>query len=190
MSSELARLRARKGNPMLKILGSLVLVSFLPLGAMASDPVPRGELFGGYSYFLSDAGGSAVSFHGTELSIAENINRWFGGALDVSSHWNSGVNVTTFMYGPVFSSRRNPRITPFVHVMGGGVRGGVGYLGISRARTTIGLQAGGGFDVRITKDLAMRVLQVDYVLSNFSGSHQANFRGSIGLVYRFSFGPR
>lgn len=175
---------------MVKILGSLVLVSLLSSSAMASDPVPRGELFGGYSYFLSDAGGSAVSFHGTELSIAENINSWFGGALDVSSHWNSGLNVTTFMYGPVFSFRRNPRITPFVHVMGGGVRGSVGYLDISRARTTIGMQAGGGFDVKITKHLAMRVLQVDYVLSNFSGSHQANVRASVGLVFRFGFGSR
>ena len=175
---------------MQKIFGSLVLVVFLSLSAMAVEPVPRGEFFGGYSYFLADAGGAALSFHGTDVSIAENINRWFGGALDVSSHWNSGVNVTTFMYGPVFSFRKNPRVTPFVHVMGGGVRGSVGYLDISKARATLGVAAGGGFDVRISKDLAMRVLQVDYVLSNFSGSHQANFRGSIGLVYRFSFGPR
>ena len=92
------------------------------------------------------------------------------------------------MYGPVFSSRKNPRITPFVHVMGGGVRGSVGYLNISHAKTTPAMQAGSGFDVRISNDLALRLLQVDYVLSNFSSTPQNNVRASVGLVYRFAFG--
>jgi hypothetical protein len=175
---------------MSKVLGLFVLMALLSPRAMALDPVPRGELFGGYSFFLADAGHAGINFNGMDISITENINHWFGGTFDVTSHWNSGVNVTTFMYGPVFSYRKNPRITPFVRVLGGGVRGSQGYLNISHSSTSLGMAAGGGFDARISKDLAVRVIQVDYVLSSFSGSTQSNIRASIGLVYRFSFGAR
>jgi hypothetical protein len=175
---------------MSKIVGLIVLVTFLSPSAMARDPYPKGEFFGGYSLFLADTGHAALGFNGFDMSITENVNHWFGGALDVSTHWKSGVNVTTYMYGPVFSYRKNPRITPFVRVLGGGVRGSEGYLNISHSSTSLGMTAGGGFDAKISKDLAVRVIQVDYVLSSFSGSTQSNIRASVGLVYRFSFGAR
>jgi opacity protein-like surface antigen len=163
---------------------------FLPLTAMAVDPdstvsFPRGELFGGYSYF--HAGDSGGNFSGLNASIAENLRPWFGGALEVSSHWSSGTNVSTFMYGPVFSYRKDPRITPFVHFLAGGVSGSTGYLDISHGKATFGLATGGGVDVQVTKNLAIRVAQVDYVLSRFSATQQSNFRFSAGLVYRFGF---
>jgi opacity protein-like surface antigen len=166
------------------------LICLLPLTAMATDPdsanpTPRGELFGGYSYFHAGDGGG--NFSGVNASIAENVRPWFGGVLDISSHWNSGTNVSTFMYGPVFSYRKDPRVTPFFHFLAGGVRGSVGYLDISRAKTTFGLAPGGGVDVQVTRNLAVRVIQVDYVLSRFSNSEQSNFRVSAGIVYRFSF---
>jgi opacity protein-like surface antigen len=172
------------------MLKMLWLVCLLPLTAMAADPdstvpFPRGEFFGGYSYFHAGDGGG--NFSGVNGSIAENLRPWFGGALEVSSHWNSGTNVSTFMYGPVFSYRKDPRITPFVHFLVGGVRGSVGYLDISHSKTTFGVAPGGGVDVQVTRNLAVRVVDVDYVLSRFSGTQQSNFRVSAGLVYRFGF---
>jgi opacity protein-like surface antigen len=167
------------------------LICLLPLTAMAADSdsansTPRGEFFGGYSYF--HAGDDGGNFSGVNTSIAENVRPWFGGVLDISSQWNSGTNVSTFMYGPVFSYRKDPKVTPFVHFLAGGVRGSVGYLDISRSKTTFGVAPGGGVDVRVTRNLALRVIQVDYVLSRFSATQQSNFRVSAGLVYRFSFG--
>ena len=166
------------------------LVCLLPLTAMAADPgstglYPRGEFFGGYSYFHGGDGGG--NFNGLDASIAENLRPWFGGALEVSSHWGSGTNVSTFMYGPVFSYRKDPRVTPFFHFLAGGVSGSTGYLDISHGKATFGLTAGGGVDVKVTPNLAVRVAQVDYVMSRFSASEQSNFRFSAGLVYRFGF---
>ena len=168
----------------------LWIVCFLPLTAMADGPesavsFPRGEFFGGYSYFHGASGGG--SFSGVNVSMTENLRPWFGGALEVSSHWSSGTNVSTVMYGPVFAIRKDPRVTPFVHFLAGGVRGSVGYLDISHSKTTFGVAPGGGVDVQVTKNLAVRVVQVDYILSRFSNTQQSNFRVSAGFVYRFSF---
>ena len=169
------------------LLAGLVAPAAIASGPASSDPFPRGELFGGYSYFYSNAGQSGNSFNGAAGSITENIRPWFGGVLDFSTQWHAGGNVTTFAYGPVFSYRKDPKITPFVHFLGGGVRGSVGYLGVSKAETTWGLMAGGGVDVKVTRSLAVRVFQADYVFSHFSGVHQDNMRVSVGLVYRFGF---
>jgi opacity protein-like surface antigen len=166
-----------------------MLVALLPLHAAASDPPPKGEFFGGYSYFRTNAG-TGANFNGANFSVAENANGWLGGALDVSTHWDSSVNLTTVMLGPVLSYRRNPGVTPFVHVLAGGVRGSVGYLDISKARATFGLATGGGLDARLSRNVALRLFQVDYIVSGFSGTHQNNIRLSAGLVLRFGSGPK
>jgi len=174
---------------------SLMLMAALiaaAAGARAQDGAPgtpRGELFGGYSYFR--AGDAGTGLNGGDFSIAENVNRWFGGALDLSSHHGSfagsGVNVTTIAYGPVFSYRRDPRFTPFFHVLLGAVRGSSGYLGISLPDTEFAITGGGGVDVKLGKHLAVRVIQADYISSHFLSKTQNNFRLSAGLVFRFGF---
>ena len=44
---------------------------------------------------------------------------------------------------------------------------------------------GGGLDVKLTRSLAFRVLQADYLLTRFGGVTQNNARLTTGLVYRF-----
>ena len=43
---------------------------------------------------------------------------------------------------------------------------------------------GGGVDMNVSKLLAVRVFQTDYVLTRFGGDSQHNFRASAGLVLR------
>ena len=171
---------------MRQALWLMLLVLFVPLEARAQD-APKGELFGGYSYFHASGGGSGLN--GGNLSITENVNKWFGGVLDFSAHHGSfagsGVNVVTIAYGPVFSYRKDPRVTPFFHVLLGAVRGSSGYLGISKADTEFAITAGGGVDLKVGEHLAVRVVQADYVSSHFLSTTQNNFRISAGLVFRF-----
>jgi hypothetical protein len=47
------------------------------------------------------------------------------------------------------------------------------------------MAAGGGVDVNLTRRLAFRIIQVDYVLTHFSGETQSNARITTALVYRF-----
>jgi len=43
--------------------------------------------------------------------------------------------------------------------------------------------AGGGLDIKVRPNLALRLVQVDYVMSKFSNSRQDNMRFSAGIVF-------
>jgi hypothetical protein len=44
---------------------------------------------------------------------------------------------------------------------------------------------GGGFDTKITDRFYWRIFQGDYLLTQFGGNAQNNFRFSTGIVVRF-----
>jgi hypothetical protein len=44
---------------------------------------------------------------------------------------------------------------------------------------------GGGVDVAVHRNLAVRLIQADYFLTRFGGASQNNARISTGLVFRF-----
>jgi hypothetical protein len=44
---------------------------------------------------------------------------------------------------------------------------------------------GGGIDTRITDKFYWRIIQGDYLLTQFGGGSQNNFRVSTGVVIRF-----
>jgi hypothetical protein len=160
----------------------------LPAPALAQQ-TPEVEVFGGYSYLMADLNGSSFHLNGVNLSIAENVNSWFGGALDFSSGFGtyagSRTNIESLTYGPVFSYRKHPRIVPFSHAMLGAVRGGPQYLSISKPGFCFGVLAGGGVDVQISAHVALRLIQADYFMTRFGGSRQDNIRLSAGMVLRF-----
>lgn len=43
---------------------------------------------------------------------------------------------------------------------------------------------GGGFDVKASPQLAIRLIQADYALTRFSSTTQNNIRISAGIVFR------
>ena len=122
---------------MTKRLLFLVCVALvLSVPAMAQD-APKTEVFGGYSYFHSDGGGS---LHGWNGSVNVSLNKWLGVVADVSGHYGSesinvstaiiGVpnfsveasadsNVHTVLVGPQASYRKDKRLTPFGHALFG-----------------------------------------------------------------------
>jgi len=44
---------------------------------------------------------------------------------------------------------------------------------------------GGGVDLRLSRSVAFRMIQADYLLTRFGGITQNNARITTGLVYRF-----
>jgi len=163
----------------------------LPVSACAQD-VPRYEVFAGYSNLAANLNNSSIDMNGVNGSFQENFNSWFGGALDISGHFGTEnglkVNTESAMYGPVFSYRKSKSITPFVHGLLGAVRGSPEYLGISKSEERFGAYVGGGLDLKIGPGVALRLIQVDYLLSRFSSTSQDNIRLSAGVV--FTFGKR
>ena len=166
----------------------IVALLLLPLPALAQG-TPKVEVFGGYSHLVGDVNDTSFNLNGVDFSVTENVNRWFGGTLDFSSHFGTEagfkVNSETITYGPVFSYRKNPSVVPFAHALLGAVRGGDEYLSISQPEYRFGVLAGGGVDLKVSKRISVRLIQADYLLTRFSSSRQDNLRLSAGLVFRF-----
>jgi hypothetical protein len=164
----------------------------LPVSALAQQ-TPKVEVFGGYSNLTPNVGLSNLNgnfnLSGFNLSVTENLNSWFGGVLDFSSHYGTEAafktQMQTVMYGPVFAYRKHPSIVPFVHGMLGAVRGGPEYLDISKSELQFGMIGGGGVDLKVSRRVSLRLIQADYLMTRFSSTRQDNIRLSAGIVFRF-----
>jgi len=160
-----------------------MMMLFLSVAAYAAkaQETPRIELFAGYQYshadklLLPDRG-----LHGWNASLSANANRWFGIESDFSGTYAGDSRLHTFMGGPRFTYRAT-HVTPFAHVLfGGAVRSA-----LSNTDTAVAMAAGGGLDINISKHVAVRVAQFDYLLTAFSSETQGNWRYSGGFVFRF-----
>jgi hypothetical protein len=160
----------------------------LPMSALAQQ-TPKVEVFGGYSNLTSNLDYNSFNLSGFHVSVTENLNSWFGGAVDFSSQYGTSAgyktDAQTVMYGPVFAYRKHPSIVPFVHGMGGVVRGGPEYVNISKPEFRLGLIGGGGLDVKVSPHVSLRLVQADYLYTRFSSARQDNIQLSAGIVLTF-----
>ncbi|HST79974.1 MAG TPA: hypothetical protein VLN58_15925, partial [Verrucomicrobiae bacterium] len=93
-----------------------------------SEHAPAAELFGGYSFMRFNVktplDKENFDQHGGIISIAGNVNRWFGMVAEFSGYHVTGMPPSTnaeffnFLFGPKFS-HRGPRWTPFAQVLFG-----------------------------------------------------------------------
>lgn len=167
----------------------LVLVMFLlPIALMAQD-FPKAELFGGFSYQRTNDG---INLSGWNASLAGNVNHWFGVVADFDGYYKSAIpakgNVGStqyrehaFLFGPQFSYRKDPRVTPFFHTLFGGDH----TSGRVSPMTAFTMALGGGLDLNASQHFAIRLIQADYYMTRFGGQTQNNLRLSLGAVYRF-----
>jgi len=202
------------------------IISFLPsmliaqIGSGArpagSEIETRATIFGGYSYLRNNSNG----FGGWEGQGTFNFNRYLGVTGDVS-----GVSVTPFgfsalgfsagtyqrlnnyLFGPTITANLG-RSAVFVHALFGEAHSSLGagvsipiVGGISTGITSTNAFAmafGGGIDIGLTRHLAIRAVQVDYLRTQFNatdalttglssslGNRQNSFRYSSGIVFRF-----
>ena len=157
----------------------LILLPLLvvPASAWAQQvTTPQVSIFGGYSNMVANTNNINFDLNGVNLSVQENMNSWFGGVLDFSTFFGTEngakTNTQTLSYGPVFTYRKVKGVAPFGHVMVGAERGGSSYLNISQPETRLAVLAGGGLDVNITPRIAIRFVQVDYLMSKFSNARR------------------
>ena len=149
-------------HKLLPVLGLLLLVS---PSTPAQDKV---ELFGGYSYMRFQSG----NLNGWEIAGQYKFADWLGGVADFDGHYGSphgiGTSTYTYLFGPQVSLPS--RVSPFA---------GFGSSSFS-------LALGGGIDVGLFHDqFYWRVIQTDYVMTQFGSHAQNNFRASTGIVIRF-----
>ena len=169
--------------------------------ARAQDAPPKIDVSAGYSYMYGNVvtTGQGINLNGASGSVAYNFNRWVGVAFDLGTYYNGSVGgngrslgVTTYVFGPRFSWRKNKRVTPFAQVLlGGGHGGGTLYTSGANplgAQNSFAMTAGGGMDWNVRPMIAVRVFQVEYLRTQFANGvnfNQNNFRFTAGVVFHF-----
>jgi outer membrane protein OmpA-like peptidoglycan-associated protein len=162
--------------------------------------VPKYEINFGYNYVNFNPGDGFNTFgnHGGSGGFTYNANRYLGLTAEVGGYAGnhtvngvySGTGLTTYLFGPRLNLRRFDHFVPFAEVLFGGAKAGAGVTG-SNSQDAFALAAGGGVDVVLTKYLAWRFAQIDYLMTNFSGpnlnanARQNNLRLGTGVVLRF-----
>ena len=181
-----------------------------------SENGTRATIFGGYSYLRNNSNG----FNGWEGQGTFNFTRYFGVTADVSGNYSQPISFSVagfsasanqhlynYLFGPTVTANFG-RSAVFAHALFGEAHSslGVGVSvpvigGISTGVTSANAFAmafGGGIDIGLTRRLAIRAVQVDYLRSQFSatdaltsglssslGNRQNSFRYSTGIVFRF-----
>lgn len=149
----------------------------LPLISAAQD-FPRLELFTGVSYLR---GNLDLNFKGFDISAAANFNRWFGLAADFSGHYFNRAKVYSGLVGPRFTYRNDSRVSPYANFMIGAVSLGNGFS----SDRSFAWAAGAGFDVKVHKNIAIRVLDATYLQLHENGYTSKNGRLSTGILWCF-----
>jgi hypothetical protein len=150
--------------------------------------------------------------HGGSASLALNLTNWMGLVADFGGYDDSRVsgsggvvasagNTFTYLLGPRFSLRKSKRIIPFGQVLFGVVHASPvtlsGCTGASctpiSSDTTFAMTAGGGVDLKLSRHIAIRLFQAEYLMTRFADIStitenriiQNNVRLSTGLVFSF-----
>lgn len=163
----------------LLLVVGLCVVAALPVRAQEDDKV---EVFGGYSY-LRFRPSPDINLNGWEGSVQYKFSDWIGGVADFSGHYGSiggaGTSTYTYLFGPQISYPG--RLSPFGHLLLGGAHNSTAGVGFS----SFSMAIGGGIDATVVRDIRWRLVQVDYLLTQFGGGSQNNARISTGIIFRF-----
>jgi hypothetical protein len=198
---------------------TVILFALLSSLVMAQETAaPKAEIFGGYSYLRNNSNG----FNGFTGQGTVNLSRYFGVTAQVDGNYRSAANLSSFsilgispsanqhlydfLAGPTATARFGKN-SVFAHALFGvahsSLNAGVGLPiigGISTGLTSasgFAMAFGGGVDLGLTRRIALRVAQIDYLRTQFNatdalltglsttGARQNSWRYSAGIVFRF-----
>lgn len=186
-----------------------MLKTFLTILLLAApsfaQQTPNWEFFAGYTlqrtnvrdYYKSTPTIYSVrnryeNLDGWQFSITENMNGRFGGTLELAGHYktvpllgtNSTQHMHSILYGPRVSFPKSIFI-PYAQTLFGVARADVRVkpVGPHLFATSFAVAAGGGLDIRLTPQAAVRVLQAEYLHANALGRNQNHYRASAGIVF-------
>src|ERR1700693_4681542 len=162
---------------------------------------PKFEWFLGYSFWraMPTSQSNRMGYlHGGSTSIAFNLNRWMGLVADFGGYDNSKVTLFSpsasrtfnsdgtaygYLFGPRFSYRHYERVTPFVQALiGGATASSVTIAGCTgdpscnplASENSVAAAVGVGFDIKLTHRIALRLIDADFLLTNFRNPFAAN----------------
>lgn len=189
---------------MRKLFMFLAVLLLAASSTQAQESYPKVEIYGGYSFLNSNQFPDRENLNspGFGASIAGNVTKNFGLVAEVSGNYGQATlpglvpgvtvpefdtDVHTFLFGPRVTSR-STGFDVFGHVLFGGARTKVERF---ESDTDFAMAVGGGLDINVSKPIAVRIFQVDYLpiksdrnlFRNEDWSHNVRFQ--IGVVFRF-----
>jgi len=206
-----------RGSVVVMLLAAIAFaIGIAPVALSQEPPGPKWELYGGYSFVHPGADIHGVlplgllpvssrlepNPRGVGASVTYDFNRWLGITLDSSTLWNSGevgtdrvddTALSNLSIGPKFTFRHR-YFSPFLEVLVGDHRL---MPDAFHDIQTLGIMAGGGLDLNLTRHIAWRMLRADFVYSNYrygppATTPETEIRGvrlQTGLNFMFGGGP-
>lgn len=182
---------------------------------MRGPDTPAVEIYLGYAYVKANTkvaigSGNTAQEHfdfipGGVGELSYNVNNWLGLVADFGGYGlhdvaNVDARLWTYTFGPRFYLSRG-KFTPFVHLLAGGARikseitpgapTDTFAFGTPVNKNAFAALAGGGADLSLTRHVALRLFQIEYLLTKFKvngpTTTQNNFRASAGLVFRLKY---
>jgi len=184
--------------------------SLAGIGEPVGQLTPKVEVAVLYQYVNFSPGDPFANFNsqGGSGEFVYNANRWLGlvaqgGVYEFdrdltpvsSSPTAAGTRggFSTGLFGPRLNLRKFDHFVPFAEFLVGFANAGGSVTQNSNSQYTFAIAAGGGVDLVLWKNVAWRVAELDYLMTNFSGpgvgadGRQNNFRAGTGIVLRFGF---
>jgi hypothetical protein len=135
---------------------------------------------------------SHPNLSGWELTGVYNFYRWIGLAADFGANYGNVRGATTHFHSYLFGPQiRLPGpISPFAHALVGVANqsiGGLtndGFFITPKSPTSFAAALGAGLDLKLVPIVAVRVIQLDDLITDFNGAHR-QLRASAGLVLHF-----
>jgi opacity protein-like surface antigen len=168
-----------------------------------SAPVVEVGLDYSLVHATSASDGNQLTSNGGSGYFVYNLNRVLGLVADFGAYHNGSVHGSfdsdttfTYLFGPRFNWRRWSRVTPYTQFLFGGARTSAGFIdgggaGLASHENNFALAAGAGIDIALTHHIAIKPIQLEYLMTqtqDFAGSRanvQNGLRYSAGVVFRF-----
>lgn len=181
---------------MKKLLLTVVFCLFW-VAVAAADEYPRGIAAGCYSFLregqVEGEGGLNIP-KGWAAEFSVNANKYFGFTGSLSGHYKSvtveevtaDANVYFFLFGPQFNFRKEDKVNVFFRpLFGVGRASASGAINddfsLTASSAKFAFSFGGGVDAGVSKHVAIRVFQYDWIRISGTNEHRLGF----GLVFKF-----
>jgi len=181
----------------------LVTIALILSSLACAQEGPKAELTGFYSNFrfnpdnVGPLNSHSLNGGGTEFNFI--FSRMVGVKAEFAWYQSNISNLFTYNLGPMVKFRSR-KLEPFAEALFGGAHSGF-YGSLCKQSATcvatnpsndaVDLVLGGGLDIPLSRFIALRPVQVDYVLTRFANAftgrdqNQSNFRYQAGIQLRF-----
>jgi len=179
--------------------------SYIRFNPTSSNVVKSASLNGGgggIAYYFNHVIGIQMDLKGYAAVTQNYLFPAGSGICPAGCGITAGANLFTYNFGPIIKPYRTTHFEPFIEAMGGGAHSNT-YGNLIRACQAACVTStapsnnawdfviGGGLDIPLSRSIAFRPVEVDFVLTRFNNifvgnnRNQSNFRYGAGLVFMF-----